>query len=49
VVATARGDQGARAYLDAHPPQPCECGDLAAGRDVDRPEDLAPGGAPDQG
>jgi CTP:molybdopterin cytidylyltransferase MocA len=42
VVATARGDQGAREYLTAHPPEPCECADLAAGRDVDRPEDLSP-------
>ncbi|MEP7090944.1 MAG: nucleotidyltransferase family protein [Nocardioidaceae bacterium] len=40
VVATARGDQGAREYLAAHPPTPCECGDLATGRDVDRPGDL---------
>jgi CTP:molybdopterin cytidylyltransferase MocA len=48
VVATARGDQGAREYLTAHPPEPCECGDLAAGRDVDRPEDL-PGGEAGQG
>ena len=49
VLATARGDQGARAYLDSHPPRPCECGDLAAGRDVDRPEDLSTGRARDQG
>jgi molybdenum cofactor cytidylyltransferase/nicotine blue oxidoreductase len=49
VVATARGDQGARAYLDGHPPEPCECGDLAGGRDVDRPEDLSPGGAAGRG
>ena len=42
VVATARGDQGAREYLRRHPPLPCECGDLATGRDLDRPEDLAP-------
>jgi CTP:molybdopterin cytidylyltransferase MocA len=49
VVSTARGDQGARAYLDAHPPEPCECGDLAAGRDVDRPEDLPRGAAPGRG
>jgi len=40
VAATARGDQGAREYFRAHPPTPCECGDLATGRDVDRPEDL---------
>jgi CTP:molybdopterin cytidylyltransferase MocA len=40
VLETARGDRGAREYLAAHPPAPCECGDLATGRDVDRPEDL---------
>ena len=44
VVATARGDQGARSYLDMHAAEPCECGDLAGGRDVDRPEDLSPRG-----
>jgi CTP:molybdopterin cytidylyltransferase MocA len=40
VVTTAEGDQGARAYLAAHAATVCECGDLASGRDVDRPEDL---------
>jgi CTP:molybdopterin cytidylyltransferase MocA len=40
VVATAEGDRGARTYLEAHEPVACECGDLASGRDVDRPEDL---------
>jgi CTP:molybdopterin cytidylyltransferase MocA len=40
VAAAARGDQGAREYFRAHPPTACECGDLATGRDVDRPEDL---------
>ena len=40
ITATARGDQGAREYFRAHPPTPCECGDLATGRDVDRPRDL---------
>ena len=40
VAATARGDHGAREYFRDHPPTPCECGDLATGRDVDRPEDL---------
>jgi CTP:molybdopterin cytidylyltransferase MocA len=40
VVATAEGDRGARTYLAAHEPVACECGDLATGRDVDRPEDL---------
>ena len=40
IVATAEGDRGARTYLAAHEPVACECGDLATGRDVDRPEDL---------
>ena len=40
VVAGAEGDQGARVYLAAHEPVACECGDLATGRDLDRPEDL---------
>ena len=40
VVATARGDHGARTYLRDHEPVACECGDLATGRDLDRPEDL---------
>ena len=40
VASTARGDQGAREYFRTNPPTPCECGDLATGRDVDRPEDL---------
>ena len=40
VAASAEGDRGARTYFRAHPPTPCECGDLATGRDVDRPEDL---------
>ena len=42
VAASARGDQGAREYLQRHPATPCECGDLATGRDLDRPEDLVP-------
>lgn len=37
VLATARGDEGARAYLAAHDVALVECGDLATGRDVDRP------------
>lgn len=37
VVATARGDEGARAYLAAHEVALVECGDLATGQDVDRP------------
>jgi CTP:molybdopterin cytidylyltransferase MocA len=40
VAATARGDRGAREYLQAHAATSCECGDLATGRDLDRPEDL---------
>lgn len=40
VAASADGDQGARSYLRSHPPASCECGDLATGRDVDRPGDL---------
>jgi len=36
----AMGDHGARTYFDSHPPQLVECGDLASGRDVDRPGDL---------
>jgi nicotine blue oxidoreductase len=43
VIATAVGDQGARAYLEQHPPVEVECGDLADGRDVDRAEDLPEG------
>ena len=35
----ARGDRGARDYLAEHPAVPVECGDLATGRDVDRPGD----------
>ncbi len=42
VAATAGGDSGARKYLRAHGVVACECGDLATGRDVDRPEDLPP-------
>ncbi len=39
VAATATGDAGARDYLARHPVLEVECGDLATGRDVDRPED----------
>jgi len=42
VADDARGDHGARDYLAAHPHVVCECGDLAGGHDVDRPEDLQP-------
>ena len=37
VVASARGDLGARGYLDANDVLLVECGDLATGRDIDRP------------
>lgn len=36
----AVGDHGARTYFDSHPPHLVECGDLATGRDIDRPDDL---------
>lgn len=36
----AIGDQGARSYFDANPTHLVECGDLATGRDIDRPEDI---------
>lgn len=42
VVASARGDRGARDYFAEHPPQLVECGDLATGRDVDTRSDLQP-------
>ncbi len=35
VLGSSVGDQGARAYLSAHPPTEVECGDLATGHDVD--------------
>ena len=37
VLATARGDQGARDYLRGRDVGLVECGDLATGEDVDRP------------
>nr|WP_253778334.1 nucleotidyltransferase family protein [Goodfellowiella coeruleoviolacea] len=36
----AVGDAGARDYLRCHPVLEVPCGDVAAGADVDRPEDL---------
>jgi nicotine blue oxidoreductase len=36
-LAVATGDEGARRYLRHHRPVAIECGDLATGRDVDRP------------
>ena len=44
ITGTAAGDRGARDYLAAHPVTLIECGDLARGADVDRPE---PDPAPD--
>ena len=40
VSTQAVGDRGARAYFDTHKPQLVECGDLATGRDIDRPADV---------
>jgi CTP:molybdopterin cytidylyltransferase MocA len=40
VAGTATGDRGARDYLATHEVRAVECGDLATGRDVDRPADL---------
>ncbi len=39
VAETATGDAGARDYLARHTVLEVECGDLATGHDVDRPED----------
>lgn len=41
VLRSASGDRGARDYLAAHDHVVVECGDLATGRDVDTPADLA--------
>jgi CTP:molybdopterin cytidylyltransferase MocA len=43
VIATAVGDQGARAYFKQHPPLAVECADLADGADVDTVDDLPDG------
>ena len=40
VVAAATGDRGARDYLRGRDVRILECGDLATGRDVDRPAQL---------
>jgi CTP:molybdopterin cytidylyltransferase MocA len=40
VRSSAEGDRGARGYLEERDVSLCECGDLATGRDLDRPEDL---------
>jgi len=42
VIESAAGDRGARGYLDSHGVREVPCDDLATGRDLDRPEDLAP-------
>ncbi|EAQ00245.1 hypothetical protein JNB_08739 [Janibacter sp. HTCC2649] len=36
----AIGDHGARTYFEGHQPVLVECGDLATGRDIDRPGDI---------
>jgi CTP:molybdopterin cytidylyltransferase MocA len=41
VMDTARGDRGAGRYLREQQAELVECGDLAHGRDVDTPEELA--------
>lgn len=41
VMDSAQGDRGAGRYLREHGAVPVECGDLAAGVDLDTPEDLA--------
>ena len=38
ISGTAAGDRGARDYLSQHQVMPIECGDLAGGADVDRPD-----------
>ncbi|NUR95769.1 MAG: NTP transferase domain-containing protein [Kribbellaceae bacterium] len=43
VVASARGDEGARSYLRAHGAEPVECADVADGADVDTSDLLPPG------
>ncbi len=42
-AATATGDVGAREYLRTRTVTMVDCGDIADGRDIDRPEDLRPG------
>jgi CTP:molybdopterin cytidylyltransferase MocA len=43
VIASAAGDEGARAYLEQHQAAEIECSDLADGRDVDMLEQLPDG------
>jgi nicotine blue oxidoreductase len=43
VIASARGDEGARGYMREHEVELVECSDLADGVDVDTVADLPPG------
>lgn len=43
VIASARGDEGARGYLREHDVVLVECGDVGDGEDVDTVEELPPG------
>jgi nicotine blue oxidoreductase len=43
VIASARGDEGARGYLRAHDVVLVECGDVGDGADVDTVAELPPG------
>jgi nicotine blue oxidoreductase len=43
VIASAHGDEGARAYLRTHDAVLVECADIADGLDADTPEALPPG------
>ncbi|MEU8222845.1 nucleotidyltransferase family protein [Kribbella sp. NPDC048915] len=43
VIASARGDEGARSYLRAHDVVHVECADVSDGVDVDTVEELPPG------
>ena len=44
ILTAAKGEVGARAYLDRHVPTLVECADLASGRDVDSPDEAISGG-----
>jgi nicotine blue oxidoreductase len=43
VIASARGDEGARGYLREHEVILVECGDVGDGEDVDTVGELPPG------
>ncbi|HEY3557815.1 MAG TPA: nucleotidyltransferase family protein [Kribbella sp.] len=43
VIASARGDEGARGYLRTHDVELVECEDIADGTDADTMQDLPPG------